>query len=359
MEFNLETAKMVNFSSTARSFNNALSNEFGTRIMVNFTAQPVAFIACGAYTPINSTPLSAMSTYKEYQKTGKVKSHERMLPVFITIDYNVINRYNLEADELMGIILHEIGHNIRHIPIFDSLNLIDLFVSGPVFGTVLGGADQLLAVIAGVPVINQVLKFRNLFTNLFANLTGGRLNMLDTFNKLVLQDGYTISTLFNPIRHIGGYQNERYSDSLATAYGYGSGLSRGLLKIHATTNQTIFNKVVRSNKLTSFGDVFLMTFIDIVSMISMRSVHPKVGHRIKNSLAKLERDLKDGSYPPEVKRELESDVKELRKIYEDYLNASDFKKDECLQFYRKYIERYGTNPLRNILLSEFYQNLEV
>lgn len=349
-----ETAKMVNYTAPCKKFNSLLSEEFGTTILVNFT--PKDRIGAGAYTPVTSTIFGFTSTAIEYEKTGKLKSHNRVLPIFVTISYSVINEYRLTSDELMGIILHEIGHNIHHIPIINTLN-IPILLLRPLLGAAMGEVDRIVSVVEGVPIINQGVRFINIINKFFKDITGDRLNFVKLFVKIM--NGATLLIVIDPLRHFVGYLGERYSDSVATAYGYGEGLANGLLKIHNTTAPSTYNKVVYSNKITAFGDVFLLAFVDICMMITLRSVHPAVGHRIKNSLNKLERDLAEGDYPPQVKAELKQDIKTLRKTYEDYLNAEDRQKNEMAIFYRKYFERYGLNPLRNLALDKVYASLEV
>lgn len=351
-----KTSKIINYSSPCKKFCELLSKEFGTKILVNFS--PRDYHGAGAYTFVSSTMWSFASVSEEYEKNGRIKSAQRLYPIYVTVSYNIINKEKLQADELMAIILHEIGHNITHVPIINSLNIIALLLR-PVTSTIFSNLDRFVTMVEGLPVINQAVRFLNLFEKTINDITGERLNAFMMFYRLVLTGGYRLVALIDPVRHFGGYLGERYSDSLATAYGYGDALSRGLMKISVPTTHSTYNKVVNSNKVTAFGDVFLLTFADICMMITLRSVHPKIGHRIKNSLNKLERDLANGDYPPEVKRELEADVKMLRKTYEDYLNASDQQKNEVVSFYRKYIERYTINPLRNIALDDAYASLEV
>lgn len=355
-EPSLQTSKIVNYSSACKKFCDLLSKEFGTKILVNFTPNDIH--NAGAYTYVTSTMWDFTSVNREFERTGKIKSNERLFPIYVTVSYSIINKQKLASDELMAIILHEIGHNITHVPIINSLNIVSLLVR-PMTSTIYSTFDRFVTVVEGIPVINQIVRFNNIFNKMVSDITGDRGNALMTFYKLVIHGGYKLVTILDPVRHFGGYLGERYSDSLATAYGYGESLSRALLKISSVTSQSSYNKMVNSNNITAFGDIFLLTFSDICVMITMGSVHPKIGHRIKNALNKLERDLRRGDYPPEVKSQLEADVKQLRKIYNDYLNADDMQKNEVTSFYRKYIERYAANPVRNLLLDKSYAEFEV
>lgn len=353
----LETGKIVNYSSCCRKFNDLLSKEFGTKILVNFTPMPI--FSLGGYTFITSTMFDFVQVNKNFKATGKLVSNPKLFPIYVNISYALINEQKLDAEELMGIILHEIGHNIQHVPIITSLDIVSAFFS-PLSGALYSNIERGATIIAGIPVLNQLIRFENIFNKIIKDITGaGRMNALTTFYKLMIVKSHQLYTLIDPVRHFGGYAAERYSDSFATAYGYGQGLSRGLLKIDGVTANTTYKKVVNSNKITAFGDMVLVTFMNICMMITMMGVHPATAHRIKNGLEKLERDLETGDYPVAVKKSLESDIKTMRKIYTDYLNASDAQKNEITSFYRKYIERYGLNPIRNIALDKLYEEIEI
>lgn len=353
----LETGKIVNYSSCCRKFNELLSKEFGTRILVNFTPKPIFSI--GGYTFITSTLWDFAQVNKNFKATGKLVSDMRAFPIYVNISYALINEQKIDSEELMGIILHEIGHNIQHVPIITSLNIVSALFS-PFTSTIFSNIERTMSIVEGLPVLNQVIRFENIFTKIVKDITGGgRYDALKTFYKLMIIKSHQIITIFDPMRHFGTYAAERYSDSFATAYGYGQALSRGLLKIDPVTANTTYNKVVNSNAITAFGDLALVTFMNICMMVAMTGVHPVTGHRIKNGLEKLERDLRTGDYPIEVKKSLESDIKAMRTIYTDYLNASDAQKNEIKSFYRKYIERYGINPVRNLALDNLYEELEI
>ena len=351
-----ETGKLVNHSSACKNFCELLSKEFGTKILVNFTPKDIR--GDGAYTFVTSTIWDYTNVIGEYNKSGRIKTTPNMFPIYITIAYPVINKYRLTSEEVMGIVLHEIGHNITHVPIINSLNIVSMLLR-PFAGAVSSNIDRIVTHIENIPIINQAFRFGNMIGKCFSNITGDRIDALRMFYRLIIKGGYMLIIRIDPVKHFGGYAGERYSDSLATAYGYGSGLSNALLKTNPPTSPSTYNKVINSNVVTAFGDVFILTFTDICSMITLGNVHPAVGHRIKNSLNKLERDLKTGSYPPEVKTSLEKDVKELRKIYQSYLDADDATKNRVVSFYRSYIERYGLNPLRNLALDDVYASIEV
>ena len=353
----LETGKIVNYSTCCRKFNDLLSKEFGTRILVNFTPKPI--FSLGGYTFITSTMWDFVQVNKNFRATGKFVSNTRAFPIYVNISYALINEQKIDSEELMGIILHEIGHNIQHVPIITSLDIVSALFS-PISSTIYSNIERGMSIVASLPVLNQLIRFDNIFTKIFKDITGGgRYNALIVFFRLMVMKSHQLFMLVDPVRHFGAYGAERYSDSFATAYGYGQALSRGLLKIDPVTANTTYKKVVNSNKITAFGDLVLITFMNICSMITLTGVHPSTGHRIKNGLEKLERDLQTGDYPVEVKKSLESDIRIMRSIYTDYLNASDAQKNEVTSFYRKYIEQYGINPVRNIALDKLYEEIEI
>jgi hypothetical protein len=50
--------------------------------------------------------------------------------------------------------------------------------------------------------------------------------------------------------------------------------------------------------------------------------HPNNNQRASSMLKKLERDLKSNDYPPEMKAELEAEIKRMKKVYQN-MNANE------------------------------------
>ena len=354
-QINLDRAKFVNSSSACQKAADLLSNEFGTQIKLNFS--PQTYANGGAYAYVTTTPFGAIHTNKEFMKTGKIKSHERVIPIFINVDFNLINKCQINAQELTAILLHEIGHNIRHITAIYSIANTIAFPAVVAMGTAYGILDRVFTHIVSLPIISQFIKFNHMFNNMVEDITGNRHNIPIALFA-VLSFPSMIIRRADPVSYIMGYQAERYSDSLAAAYGYGPDLSKALLKMSMGTSNTTYNKVINSNKVTAFADTMLLAMYDLL-VILLLDPHPATAHRVKNTLNKLERDLATNKYPPEVKSQLKADIATLKELYNDYLNATDAEKDETKAAYRQYVERYGVDPIRNLMLDKIYQKLEV
>lgn len=355
-ELTLDTAKFVNSSSACLNAAKLLSKEFGTEIKLNFS--PRTLVYGGAYTYITTTPFGAIHTNKEFIKTGKITSQKRFIPIFINVDFNIINVSKLDAAELTGILLHEIGHNIRHISAIYSLSSAIAFPIAVARGAVGGVMDRMFTHIVSLPIINQLVKCQLFVNNLVNDLTGNGRFQMPLAITFLLSNPLLIIRRFDPVSYIMGYQAERYSDSLAAAYGYGPELSRALLKLDMATKDSTYNKVVNSNKVTGFIDMLLLAMYDLY-VVLLLDPHPLNSHRIKNTINKLERDLNSNNFPPEVKSELRKDLDTVKEIYKDYLNATDSEKDSSKAAYRQFVQRYAMDPVRNIAFDKMYQQLEV
>lgn len=353
----ISTTKTISFTQECKEFERLVSKEFGTSIKLNFT--PIEYaVGALAYTWNSSFFFNFAKVEQNFNETGKIISHQRLVPITITIGYALIHDYKVNAEELMAIILHEIGHNIQKYCILDTI-FIPIMISNRILSGVYGFIDRGLSVLEGLPVLNQAAKGIKWVDNVFANITGNRLGYVISLLNVLMRGPEILIRFVDPLRHINGYAAERYSDSMAVAYGYGPALATGLLKIHPQTSPVLLNKLVYSNPVTAFIDTMVIGTVEICFMITMQGVHPNTQHRIENALRKCRRDLENKDFPPSEKKNLEKDLRTLERIHKDYLNAEDAKRDEVVQFYRQTFERYGINPLRNIALRDYYEDLEI
>lgn len=106
---------------------------------------------------------------------------------------------------------------------------------------------------------------------------------------------------------------EVFADNFARMYGYGAQLISGLNKIEKDNNDRIRSWIVKEKKRELF--IFNMT-ADIIT----KDVHKTDLHRIKSLLDEYNNDINDPNIPPEVKKMLEDDIKELKLVLNKYLN---------------------------------------
>ena len=104
---------------------------------------------------------------------------------------------------------------------------------------------------------------------------------------------------------------EVFADNFARMYGYGAQLISGLNKIEKDNNDRIRSWIVKEKKRELF--IFNMT-ADIIT----KDVHKTDLHRIKSLLDEYNNDINDPNIPPEVKKMLEDDIKELKLVLNKY-----------------------------------------
>lgn len=353
----MNTQQPIRFTQEGAALEKYFYKEFGTPIYVNFA--PIELAANHlAYTWITSFPLNFYKVDENFKKTGRIVSHERLLPITITIGYALIHDYKLTSEELMGLLLHEIGHNIQRYFILESLFIPIILYNrlNSILGTSL---DQTFSLLQSLPVLNQVIRGIIWVDWGLTELLGSRHLYIISLLNLMMAGPEALLRAVDPVSHINGYAIERYCDSMATAYGYGPGLASGLTKITTTSTPTAINKAIHSNPVTSMLDEIIVTTYEICFMITLLGVHPQTVHRIENQIRKCERDLANGDFPPNQRKSLEQDLKYLKRVLNSYLNADDANNDAFVKFFRGCAIRYGLNPLRNIALRDYYENLEV
>ena len=161
--------------------------------------------------------------------------------------------------------------------------------------------------------------------------------------------------LLNP-QNVFGYGMEKFADSFASSYGYGK-------EVASTMRKMQLNKWSVVTNATSEIPV-INVMVDFMSVMTRASVmltdpHPMEATRIYRQLVKLERDLKDPSLNPKVRRELEENIADLKKYIDDeILNPNA---DENKKHYVTFLMNYFIIKVFNGRLDprELYDNREL
>lgn len=241
--------------------------------------------------------------------------------VYINVYEDLVYHAGLNEQELLAVILHEIGHNFYYSPLLvvcELLTVVIMPLSIVVMFTMKGiyiVKHELDALIKKhlYPLYNTIELFKNIksqFYSVFrmANLLGAIPGVLVNF----LQGGLSP---FAVIQAIGDYGNERGADSFAAKYGYGPDQLSALKKFE--NPEGLIGSEIRNNAgaLGAISnDIYALT-LDLLAMLIM-DPHPNTNQRASSTLKKLERDLRTGDYPPELKKDLEKEVERMREMYE-------------------------------------------
>lgn len=238
--------------------------------------------------------------------------------LFTVMYEDLIYRANLNEQEVLAVLLHEIGHNFYLCPIetgFDIYCTIVTMGLNPLLRLGMRGISKLIY--TADDFIKENLP---ILSNLFA-VYGTVVNEI----KLFFRPGYALIGLANQLINIvmgqasivnifTGYGAERGADSFAAMYGYGPELSSGLKKLRTATG-TLYGTV--SSKTGTLGSIYfdiVELSCELISMMSL-SPHPSVNQRSAVLLKKLKHDLATGDYPREAKKDLEKEIARMEKMY--------------------------------------------
>ena len=275
-----------------------------------------------------------------YAKTKTEKyydsSHEFICLLIFT--NGLVRRLRLTGEELMGIMLHEIGHNFeRRKYVFANLYISQCFQTF--------GAYELYSYIFRNGLAQFILDYQKEWPNIdfFCNvlyqlliefkdtvnfLSGGLVNFIQHFSYFVL----TGKAIFTPLI----LKTEQFSDSFAAKYGFGPGLISALDKIHKNENRSSI-LISNLNKIP-----VLRTILDILKTPSricselFIDNHPVEEIRYENIKTDLMNDYNDPEIPKEFKPIIKQQIVQCEKLQE--LNKTDaVEKQKIITVFKKYL----------------------
>ena len=249
--------------------------------------------------------------------------------LFVAVYTGLLGETDLSNDEFMGVILHEIGHNFDYSPYNVIRGITQRFITTDLkkqyYKQMEKGADfkarhkftddiykEYLDLHEKIVIKNKVI---HQVISKFFNI-GIAVTLPMTFVAGAIS--WCVFTLIGSISSINGKKMENFADSFAVAYGYGSGCMSGLQKLMAypknLKNSSMFTKVL----------------VDIYNCESefcnlLTEVHGSNQERISLAISKLERDLKRGDFPPNMKADLEKELERLKDLQKQILT---YNKDE-------------------------------
>lgn len=272
-------------------------------------------------------------------KSGKFKNRpdtSKMIVSVYVFDGFILNM-NTTAQELMAIILHEIGHNMDR----SVFMLLSKYL--PWFYDITWWSDgtitkkwpeveryiKLLAANTGLKIgFNILSKYVNKFTDLFTSAPGTR-RLMWVIDEIVIgtkQISRFIASFGRPIpppelillkfanpRSFFGYAGEKYADSFAVAYGYGVEMSTAFSRFNDEI--TVTTKTIMAVPVLSA--VFDFARISTSLPFIFCNEHPQDVVRVNSAIKKLKRELKDPSIPPKMKKDIEEQIVEIEKVMYD------------------------------------------
>lgn len=240
-----------------------------------------------------------------------------------TIFYDY-GKYSLTSGEILAIILHEIGHNFEVGPVRRiTVDVLNLVTEPDIVNYLVSMAttDAIIQLTEIVDVnIPDYLKIAltNMY-NMFGVLLSPLSNVMSVYtmvNNLIMISLYLGSLLATlPIQIIKAalrYDSEKYSDTFATAYGYGAELPSALFKLsHVRIRGGTKYEATQTALDTSR---FLLT-LPVTLLYYLADEHPNNAARALNNM-KYMKACRSSIKDPVVLKEYDESIAQLAKVIE-------------------------------------------
>ncbi len=272
---------------------------------------------------INAKTYPTVSILIPYYKHAYLSGKSTNLKIHVFVYDNLVTMANFNEQELLAVILHELGHNFYYCPL---LIASQVFISIVTFGIIpLQLFLNKTLNIVGAKLDSIVRDTFPFITNIFDTLSNYDtdfmyLSQLWGLPRFVYRfiSGKALIDIPDSIEQIvyrlSGYGNETGADSFAAMYGYGPDLASALRKFEIVENTTYGKIVSNTGAIGSIYHDMIMFTTDIIGMMMM-DPHPSHNQRASNVLKKLKKDLNTGNYPPNAKKDLEEQISRMEKAF--------------------------------------------
>ena len=251
---------------------------------------------------------------------------------------------NLSAHELTAILLHEFGHNFDYSKYHMISFLVDCLVNPGYANSI----ENNKSIEDHNKIKDEYLKKTKKYWNKIYASKPERKRKDREYKRAMekaLRTGmfqktirFIASTLTLPfiliislpvqLLSLDGKKGELFADSFATSYGYGSDLITGLEKLGDVSKI----KVEHSKGLDIMRD--LNNCMDEI-FIGLLEIHGTTQERCKETIKKLEADIRSSDFPPELEEELHDELNKVKARYMELLAVSENGDDKILKAWRK------------------------
>ena len=351
-----------------KKFIQLMQKQFGFRkLFIMWDHLPYVIGGGSAFTYISSNIITSSGSDllvgKDKKKGYYDKNHQ--IVCYVQIATEIVRYTNLTGAEMLATILHEFGHNFD-ATVYGKINLIMGYASliqaayeKPfrmlylIQGTDAGkekiaelhrmGDKAWDYLVEKIPVVKKIEYIFNRILNIVLinrNDIKNMRSLYDIFKSTIrLMNPWSLITFItnNHLRNVISNKIEVFSDSFATAYGYGADLTNAMRKFE--TGPMLDRTRLGDKKLNPVQrfciDLVLMER-EIVSFI-VGSPHGTPYSRVKRCRDALLKDLEEGNYPPDLKKELLANIKQLEDSYE---KAIENKENGTGMIFSTFVKRF-------------------
>lgn len=241
--------------------------------------------------------------------------------------------YQFTDGEILGIILHELGHNFAGALdpkiAWNSMALTWLQIILDILNWFNGAftlnsiSPQMFNVLGKMTSQLREIMYQNckpLIT--IYNIIGGLMGILKDLGANLMAFNYylnpfagigqkIISGITNLIIKPTGYRDEKIADRFATMYGYGPELTSGLSKMEDSAGG-IAGKQAIDDAYPLLGSLLNFMPCCVQLVLGAFDPHPIWSERLEDQIRALEYELKKSDVDPKMKKVIESQIKDIR-----------------------------------------------
>lgn len=342
---------IVNHTSENKKLQSLFKQQFGFKSVEIVWVDAVPRIPIAqTFTAVDSMISGKISF--EFMDNGKgYYDKKHWTYAVIEISTGLITHTDLSAQELMAVILHEIGHN------FDNsvyALIPQLFAILRPVGEIVLNDDGTKTVVINVPmwiksmIINTLtLSELNKRVHVFANKLGDYVRK--SFPKFH-EFGHKVGLWFNDIykyiarfsalagllqlpqilynapkthlAYVATRKMEQFADSFASIYGYSVELATSLSKLEAGV--LMDKHEYKKSKVSDLEKCLIdLSFVSstIMDVFASGASHGSYGTRVSSSIRVLKREASSLEISNEIKRDILAQIDELEKAYNVYLEG--------------------------------------
>lgn len=226
----------------------------------------------------------------------------------------------LTAEEVIGVFLHEFGHSIDPALVdikYTETNILSKYLTDRK-EKINREENKYLKKMKidneshGFKMVTMIalakLAGLSIFGDLFGNSKKAEEKKLEKIRKIIAEE----KDNFNRQEF-----SEAFADNFARMYGFGAQLMSGISKIGKKFDKDINSTFKREKSRQQY---ILMMTKDLIN-----DEHKTDIHRIRALIREYEDDMKDPNTPDQLKKQMQEDLEELKKVLNIYLNDfSDF-----------------------------------
>lgn len=266
--------------------------------------------------------------------------------------YGLLRDDKFTDRELLGIMLHEIGHSFtkavfmkgglftRHSRLSKLFGQVNDMIKDNINNDRDASDQRIDADLSKISILDRVKSF---FSNLAANkLTNPAQSSIHSFAMYAAAAKSGKQQSGNMKYY--DYTNEKFADTFASMYGYGVDVQQALMKLDDSIYKFYYPNAKTPGKLSIIINVAMMSFSDFLSYIfGIQDEHPSNVTRAKVQMEYLQREIQNVDIDPAVKEELQKQLDAQKKLIDDYLNyTSDYDAQAIMRaYYKKMFEKFG------------------